>query len=198
MAPAAPQSPGGGGVGGEGGPALLPASGRAGLAGGLCWPPAGCAERPRALIGGGPRAGPPSLIGPPDAAARAPIGQAATPEEELDGCEPEPEREAEAAAPPPPVADPLRQVTLELVASYLREAADQEPPKQGGGGGGKFLQGLLGRFGPCPPGQAETAARALETLRRVCDDIMEKHQLAFQGGRRIPPRPAVRVLRCCS
>uniref|UniRef100_A0A0F7Z9Q8 Induced myeloid leukemia cell differentiation Mcl-1-like protein n=1 Tax=Crotalus adamanteus TaxID=8729 RepID=A0A0F7Z9Q8_CROAD len=189
LAPAAPQSPGAGGGGGgggsgEGGLALLPvlpAGGRAGLAGGLCWPPAGCAEGPRGLIGAGPL----SLIGPPDAAARALIGQAATPEEELDGCEPEPENEAEAAAAPsPPGADPLRQVTLELVASYLREAADQEPAKQGGGGGGgggKFLQGLLGRFGPCPPGQAETAARALETLRRVCDDIMEKHQLAFQG-----------------
>lgn len=195
LAPAAPQSPGAGGGGGGSGEGrlavlpVLPAGGRAGLAGGLCWPPTGCAEGPRGLIGGGPRAGPLSLIGPPDAAARALIGQAATPEEELDGCEPEPENEAEAAAAPsPPGADPLRQVTLELVASYLQEAADQEPPKQGcGGGSGKFLQGLLGRFGPCPPGQAETAARALETLRRVCDDIMEKHQLAFQGGRRILP-----------
>uniref|UniRef100_A0A8C5WWU9 MCL1 apoptosis regulator, BCL2 family member n=1 Tax=Laticauda laticaudata TaxID=8630 RepID=A0A8C5WWU9_LATLA len=189
LAPAAPQSPGGGGGGGsEGGLALLPGGVRGGLGGGLCWPPAGCAEGPRALIGGGSRAGPLSLIGPPDADARALIGQAAlppaTPEEELDGCEPEAETGVEpsvasSSAPPSP-GDPLRQVTLQLVASYLREAADQEPSKQDGCGGGKFLQGLLGRFGPCPA-EAETAARALETLRRVCDDIMEKHQLAFQG-----------------
>ncbi|XP_026543738.1 induced myeloid leukemia cell differentiation protein Mcl-1 [Notechis scutatus] len=194
LAPAAPQSPGGGGGGGGGGEgtlALLPGGVRGGLSGGLCWPPAGCAEGPRALIGGGPRAGPLPLIGPPDAAARALIGQAppppppATPEEELDGCEPEAETGVEPSAAsssaPPSPGDPLRQVTLQLVASYLREAADQEPPKQDGcGGGGKFLQGLLGRFGPCPA-EAETAARALETLRRVCDDITEKHQLAFQG-----------------
>uniref|UniRef100_A0A8C6VLE3 MCL1 apoptosis regulator, BCL2 family member n=1 Tax=Naja naja TaxID=35670 RepID=A0A8C6VLE3_NAJNA len=194
LAPAAPQSPGGGGGGsGEGGLALLPGGVRGGLGGGLCWPPAGCAEGPRALIGGGPRAGPLSLIGTRDAAARALIGQASaatTPEEELDGCEPEAETGAESSAasssssspaPPGEAGDPLRQVTLQLVASYLREAADQEPPKQDDcGGGGKFLQGLLGRFGPCPA-EAETAARALETLRRVCDDIMEKHQLAFQG-----------------
>ncbi|XP_034280981.1 induced myeloid leukemia cell differentiation protein Mcl-1 [Pantherophis guttatus] len=192
LAPAAPQSPGGGGGGvgsvgggsGEGGLALLPGGARGGLGGGLCWPPAGCAEGPRALIGGGA----PSLIGPPEAAARALIG---SPEEELDGCEPDAENGAEppascpAASPPPTTpGDPLRQVTLQLVASYLREAADQELPKQDGGacggGGGKFLQGLLGRFGP-GPGEAETAARALETLRRVCDDIMEKHQLAFLG-----------------
>uniref|UniRef100_A0A0B8RUW2 Induced myeloid leukemia cell differentiation protein Mcl-1-like protein n=1 Tax=Philothamnus irregularis TaxID=1899461 RepID=A0A0B8RUW2_9SAUR len=188
LAPAAPQSPGGGGGaggsgggGGEGGLALLPGGVRGGLGGGLCWPPAGCAEGPRALIGGGPRAGPPSLIGPPEAAARAPIG---SPEDELDGCEPDAEPSASSPASPPPAGDPLRQVTLQLVATYLREAADQEPPKQDGGGcgggSGKFLQGLLGRFGPCP-GEAETAARALETLRRVCDDIMEKHQLAFLG-----------------
>uniref|UniRef100_U3ESC6 Induced myeloid leukemia cell differentiation protein Mcl-1 protein n=1 Tax=Micrurus fulvius TaxID=8637 RepID=U3ESC6_MICFL len=195
LAPAAPQSPGGGGGGGsgggEGGLALLPGGVRGGLSGGLCWPPAGCAEGPRALIGRGSRAGPLSLIGPPDAAPRALIGQetataATTPEEELDGCEPEAETGVEPAAPaaaasaaaPPSPGDPLRQVTLQLVGSYLREAVDQEPPKRDGGfGGGKFLQGF---FGPCPA-EAETAARALETLRRVCDDILEKHQLAFQG-----------------
>ncbi|XP_007427996.1 induced myeloid leukemia cell differentiation protein Mcl-1 [Python bivittatus] len=45
---------------------------------------------------------------------------------------------------------------------------------------GRFLQGLLGRFG-ASPGEAKTAARGLETLRRVCDDILNKHQLVFQG-----------------
>ncbi|XP_070622415.1 induced myeloid leukemia cell differentiation protein Mcl-1 [Erythrolamprus reginae] len=197
LAPAAPVSPGGGGgrggggVIGGGGLALLNGGVRGGLGGGLA-----CSEVPRALIGGGPGAGPLALIGPPPSAARAPIGQPpATPEEELDGCEPEAEDAAQSppdASPPdsPAPRDPLRQVTLRLVASYLREAADQEPPKQDGGcgsGGWKLVQGLLGRFGPCPAAEEETAARALETLRRVCDDIMGKHQLAFQGMLRKMP-----------
>ncbi|KAM6435274.1 induced myeloid leukemia cell differentiation protein Mcl-1 [Liasis olivaceus] len=185
LAPAAPQSPGGGGGGGggEGGLALLQGGG----GGGLCWPPTPCAEGPRALIGGGPRAGPLSLIGPPHGPPRALIGPPAPLEGELDGCETDSESEGDAGPPacpaaPAPDRDPLRQMTLEVVGSYLRQvAAEEEPHKEGGGGGGgKFLQGLLGRFG-ASPGEAKTAARALETLRRVCDGILDKHQLVFQG-----------------
>lgn len=97
-----------------------------------------------------------------------------------------------------PQEDPLRRLTRQVVGRYLREAAGQEggAAKAGGGGGGggqKFsLQGLLGRLGASAHGgreaeaqaEAEAAAgatRALETLRRVGDGILDKHQLAFQG-----------------
>ncbi|KAJ7307237.1 hypothetical protein JRQ81_009232 [Phrynocephalus forsythii] len=60
----------------------------------------------------------------------------------------------------------------------------QRRRRRSGGGVPKFsLQGLLGRLGTTPQGEAEAAGatRALETLRRVGDGILEKHQLAFQG-----------------
>ncbi|XP_028564914.2 induced myeloid leukemia cell differentiation protein Mcl-1 [Podarcis muralis] len=87
--------------------------------------------------------------------------------------------------------DDLRKVTLELVSRYLREAASGDgdakgPP--GGGGGKKILKGLLGRLGTTHEEEEEAAAasspgaaQALETLRRVGDNILDKHQLAFQG-----------------
>ncbi|XP_033030443.1 induced myeloid leukemia cell differentiation protein Mcl-1 [Lacerta agilis] len=94
-----------------------------------------------------------------------------------------------AAAPAP---DDLRKLTLELVSRYLREAAsgdaDAKGPSGGGGGGGKkILKGLLGRLGTTHEEEEEEAAslpgaaQALETLRRVGDNILDKHQLAFQG-----------------
>ncbi|XP_072840434.2 induced myeloid leukemia cell differentiation protein Mcl-1 [Pogona vitticeps] len=78
--------------------------------------------------------------------------------------------------------DDLRRVTLEVVGRYLREAADEGAKGEGGGGGApKFsLQGLMSRLGTTQ-GEAAGATRALETLRRVGDGILEKHQLAFQG-----------------
>nr|XP_020653960.1 induced myeloid leukemia cell differentiation protein Mcl-1 [Pogona vitticeps] len=89
-------------------------------------------------------------------------------------------------APPSPgaggVGDDLRRVTLEVVGRYLREAADEGAKGEGGGGGApKFsLQGLMSRLGTTQ-GEAAGATRALETLRRGGDGILEKHQLAFQG-----------------
>ncbi|XP_044305003.1 induced myeloid leukemia cell differentiation protein Mcl-1 [Varanus komodoensis] len=129
------------------------------------------------------------------------------PEGELDGCEPDAEGSGGGLVPSPtpsvassqegepePAAaddgggalglrchDDLRKVTLEVVGRYLREAASQGPA-EGGGGAGKFLQGLVGRFG-APQGGAGAACadQALETLRRVGGGILDKHQLAFQG-----------------
>ncbi|XP_048367079.1 induced myeloid leukemia cell differentiation protein Mcl-1 [Sphaerodactylus townsendi] len=172
------------------------------------WAPS---EGPRALIGGGPRAGAPrALIGPLEAAPHSLIGwplpqplrpgTLPLPEEELDGCEPD----AEAACPSPrlvpsptgslpsdddedggraPQKDALRAETLEVVLRYLLDAAAAEGGPEGPA---KTLRGLLARFGPsggsgAPPPSSARVARTVETLRRVGDDILQKHQLAFQG-----------------
>ncbi|XP_031362750.2 induced myeloid leukemia cell differentiation protein Mcl-1 [Lonchura striata] len=124
---------------------------------------AAAAGPPRALIGCG-------------AAPRALIGCGATlwrPEEELDGCEPEPERGPE---PGPASPDGLRQDSLELISRYLREVAGEEQPSAK-----KLFPGVLG--GPGRPGAAGDAVmeKALETLRRVGDGVMRKHELAFRG-----------------
>nr|XP_034953541.1 induced myeloid leukemia cell differentiation protein Mcl-1 [Zootoca vivipara] len=95
--------------------------------------------------------------------------------------------EAPVAAAPAP--DDLRKVTLELVSRYLHEAASGDADAKGpsgGGGGKKILKGLLGRLGTTHEEEAAAAAltcgaQALETLRRVGDNILDKHQLAFQG-----------------
>ncbi|XP_032841382.2 induced myeloid leukemia cell differentiation protein Mcl-1 [Tyto alba] len=182
-----------------GGPSLAPAS-----PGGGPTPPqpaAAAAEVPRALIGsarawaaaGRPET-PRPLIGP-TAASRALIGCGAaalppaarpgalwSPEEELDGCEPEAERgpggDSLPGTPPgpPPPPDGLRQDSLELISRYLREAAGEAEP-----GAKKLFPGLLG--GPGRPGGSGDAVmeKALETLRRVGDGVMQKHELAFQG-----------------
>ncbi|XP_062453721.1 induced myeloid leukemia cell differentiation protein Mcl-1 [Rhea pennata] len=148
----------------------------------------GRAEVPRALIG--PAGAPRALIGP------APRPAALwSPEQELDGCEPEAERGGGGgavavaagggslpASPPgtPPAAeqspDELRRDSLELISRYLREAAGEIEP-----GVKKFFPGLLG--GPGRPGGAGDGVmeKALETLRRVGDGVMQKHELAFQG-----------------
>ncbi|XP_040394869.1 induced myeloid leukemia cell differentiation protein Mcl-1 [Cygnus olor] len=133
----------------------------------------------------GPVPGAPcSLLFGPGAPPRSPFGSAAprspplwSPEEELDGCEPEAERgpggESMPGTPPELPTDELRQDSLELILRYLREAAGETEP-----GLKKFLPGLLGRPGGAGDGVME---KALETLRRVGDGVMEKHELAFQG-----------------
>ncbi|NXO70912.1 MCL1 protein, partial [Phainopepla nitens] len=72
--------------------------------------------------------------------------------------------------------DGLRQDSLELISRYLREVAGEEQPSAK-----KLFPGLLG--GPGRPGAAGDAVmeKALETLRRVGDGVMQKHELAFQG-----------------
>ncbi|NWW75213.1 MCL1 protein, partial [Climacteris rufus] len=66
--------------------------------------------------------------------------------------------------------------SLELIGRYLREVAGEEQPSAK-----KLFPGLLG--GPGRPGAAGDAVmeKALETLRRVGDGVMRKHELAFQG-----------------
>ncbi|XP_064355225.1 induced myeloid leukemia cell differentiation protein Mcl-1 [Dromaius novaehollandiae] len=154
------------------------------------WAAGGRAEVPRALIG--PQGAPRALIGG-GAAPRALIGAAPrpaslwSPEQELDGCEPEAERGGGGAAggggslpgtPPAPEHGPdeLRQDSLELISRYLREAAGEAQP-----GAKKLFPGLLG--GPGRPGAAGDGVmeKALETLRRVGDGVLQKHELAFQG-----------------
>uniref|UniRef100_A0A8B9P3N9 MCL1 apoptosis regulator, BCL2 family member n=1 Tax=Apteryx owenii TaxID=8824 RepID=A0A8B9P3N9_APTOW len=79
-------------------------------------------------------------------------------------------------APGPPGVDELRQDSLELIGRYLREAAGEAEP-----GAKKLFPGLLG--GPGRPGGAGDGVmeKALETLRRVGNGVMQKHELAFQG-----------------
>lgn len=159
-----------------------PLIGSAGL-----WAAAGRAEAPRAPIGSG--AAPHAPIGsaaarraPPDSTSR-PVALW-SPEEELDGCEPESERGPGGDSLPgtPPelpdlIPDELRQESLELILRYLREAAGEAEP-----GVKKLFPGLLG--GPGRPCRASSAVmeKALETLRRVGDGVMQKHELAFQGA----------------
>lgn len=127
------------------------------------------------------------LAVPPEEMAAAAI---MSPEEELDGCEPEAiskrpavlpllERVSEAAkssgadgslpsTPPPPEEeeDELYRQSLEIITRYLREQAtgskDSKPLSEAGAAG----------------------RRALETLRRVGDGVQRNHETAFQGKRR--------------
>ncbi|XP_075593116.1 induced myeloid leukemia cell differentiation protein Mcl-1 isoform X2 [Balearica regulorum gibbericeps] len=149
------------------------------------WAAAGRPEAPRALIG--PAVAPRALIGC-GAAPRATLPPTArpgalwSPEEELDGCEPEAERgpvgDSLPGTPPgpPELPDGLRQDSLELISRYLREAVGEAEP-----GVKKLFPGLLG--GPGRPGGSGDAVmeKALETLRRVGGGVMQKHELAFQG-----------------
>ncbi|XP_060112493.1 induced myeloid leukemia cell differentiation protein Mcl-1 homolog [Heteronotia binoei] len=185
----APSSPGVAGQSPSGGEAA-PLRGHPGP-----WPPS---DGARALIGGGPRAGAPrSLIGPLEGAPRALIGwprapspsrpsKLPLPEDELDGVEPEAaaeeeEEEEEAAVVPSPTAslpssdedeaeaargDELRAETLEVVLRYLLDVAD--------------AAALAAKAAPARPG-APRVARAVQTLRRVGDGVLGKHQMAFQG-----------------
>ncbi|NXP79633.1 MCL1 protein, partial [Ramphastos sulfuratus] len=146
-------------------------------------PPASAAEVPRALLGsagglwaaGAPPEAPRSLIG----CGTAPPAARWSPEQELDGCEPDLDRgpagESLPSTPPGPL-DGLRQDSLELIGRYLREAAGEAEPSAK-----KLFPGLLG--GPGRPGGSSDAVmeKALETLRRVGNGIMKKHELAFQG-----------------
>ncbi|NXX75711.1 MCL1 protein, partial [Urocolius indicus] len=140
----------------------------------------GCGATPRSLIGS--TAAPRSLIGCGAAphAALSP-GSLWSPEEELDGCEPEPQPQRGPAArslpaSPPELPDGLRRDSLELISRYLKEAAGEAEPAVK-----KLLPGLF--VGPGRPGAAGHAAmdKALETLRRVGNGVMQKHELAFQG-----------------
>lgn len=153
------------------------------------WGAAGRPDPPRALIG--PAAAPRALIGC-GAAPRAALplvarpGALWRPEEELDGCEPEAERGPVGDSLPSTPSGPpdgLRQDSLELISRYLREAAGEaQPPAK------KLFPGLLG--GPGRPGGSGDAVmeKALETLRRVGDGVLQKHELAFQGGWRLALR----------
>ncbi|KAM6395192.1 induced myeloid leukemia cell differentiation protein Mcl-1 [Rhynochetos jubatus] len=182
-----------------GGPALVPAS----PAGGLAQPSpsagpgaAAATEVPRGLIASagpcaaadrrgvpralsGPAVPPRALVGCGAAPGAARPGELWSPEEELDGCEPEAERgplgESLPGTPLEP-HDELRQDSLELISRYLREAAGEAEP-----GAKKLFPGLLA--GPGRPSGSGDAVmeKALETLRRVGDGVMQKHELAFQG-----------------
>uniref|UniRef100_A0A8C2TT61 MCL1 apoptosis regulator, BCL2 family member n=1 Tax=Coturnix japonica TaxID=93934 RepID=A0A8C2TT61_COTJA len=175
-----------------------PLIGSAGL-----WASTGLAEAPRDPIGSGaaphspigsgaaPHSpigsefAPHSLIGPATA-RRAPSDSTPrpvalwSPEEELDGYEPESERgpggDSLPGTPPELPDDELRRDSLELILRYLREAAGEAEPSVK-----KLFPGLLG--GPGRPGKTGNGVmeKALETLRRVGDGVMEKHELAFQG-----------------
>ncbi|XP_067425793.1 induced myeloid leukemia cell differentiation protein Mcl-1 [Emydura macquarii macquarii] len=187
LAPSSPASPSGGGGAPPAssarapGPAAAEGVRPAPLIGGDPWGPNGPSEGARPLIGS--PATPPALV-----VAGARPASLWIPEEELDGYDPESDRMGPAAAagslpstPPEEEeddggADGLYQDSLELIGRYLREAADPAEP-----GGKKLLKGLLG--GSLRPGGAGPAAmeKALETLRRVGDGVMQKHQIAFQG-----------------
>ncbi|XP_075763885.1 induced myeloid leukemia cell differentiation protein Mcl-1 [Pelodiscus sinensis] len=145
------------------------------------WGPNGPSEGARALMDEGPRA----LIGSPGTPPALVAGATRPaslwlPEEELDGCEPEAERlgPADGSLPSTPPeeaddADGLYHDSLELISRYLREAADPAGP-----GGAKLFKRLLS--GPRGAGPA-AMEKALDTLRKVGDGVMEKHQIAFQG-----------------
>lgn len=209
-------SPGAAGQGpSEGGGAALwaPTEGAPPLIGG--GPRAGS---PEALIGGGPRAGPPrALIGPLDAAPRSLIGWRQPPqppqppprpaglplpEDELDGCEPDDPAplvpsptasdDGDRDAPLAP-ADPLRAETLEVLLRYLLDVAGADPARA------KALDALHHDDDAPAPGlpapAAPRVARAVQTLRRVGDAVLDKHRLAFQGAQpdpadSPPPTPA--------
>nr|XP_038958946.1 induced myeloid leukemia cell differentiation protein Mcl-1 homolog isoform X1 [Rattus norvegicus] len=129
----------------------------------------------------------PGLLAVPPEEMAASAAAIMSPEEELDGCEPEVlskrpavlpllERVSEAAkssgadgslpsTPPPPEEedDELYRQSLEIISRYLREQAT----------GSKDAK---------PLGEAGAAGRrALETLRRVGDGVQRNHETAFQG-----------------
>nr|AAD13295.1 Mcl-1 protein [Rattus norvegicus] len=129
----------------------------------------------------------PGLLAVPPEEMAASAAAIMSPEEELDGCEPEVlskrpavlpllERVSEAAkssgadgslpsTPPPPEEedDELYHQSLEIISRYLREQAT----------GSKDAK---------PLGEAGAAGRrALETLRRVGDGVQRNHETAFQG-----------------
>ncbi|XP_050786366.1 induced myeloid leukemia cell differentiation protein Mcl-1 [Gopherus flavomarginatus] len=176
LPPSAPASPSGAGTPPAPGPAaegVRPAA----LIGGASWGSNGHSEGARALIGS-PAAAPSLVAGGPRP------GPLWRPEEELDGCDPDAERmgppgAAGGSLPSTPPAeddddlDGLYQDSLELIGRYLREAAEL-----GGPGGKKLFKRLLS--GPRGAGPA-AMEKALETLRRVGDGVIEKHQIAFQG-----------------
>ncbi|XP_068024914.1 induced myeloid leukemia cell differentiation protein Mcl-1 [Melanerpes formicivorus] len=158
-----------------GGPALPPA------APGAQPPPASAAPPPRAADGAGRRRW--AAAAPPEA-PRSPAGCGAaaaarwSPEQELDGCEPDCDRGpggGSLPSSPPGAPDELWRDSLELIGRYLREAAGEAEP-----GPKKLFPGLL-----CGPGRPRAGGavmeKALETLRRVGDSILQKHDLAFQG-----------------
>ncbi|XP_006501151.1 induced myeloid leukemia cell differentiation protein Mcl-1 homolog isoform X2 [Mus musculus] len=127
------------------------------------------------------------LAVPPEEMAASAAAAIVSPEEELDGCEPEAigkrpavlpllERVSEAAkssgadgslpsTPPPPEEeeDDLYRQSLEIISRYLREQATGSKDSK-------------------PLGEAGAAGRrALETLRRVGDGVQRNHETAFQG-----------------
>lgn len=130
------------------------------------------------------------LAVPPEDMAASAAAAIMSPEEELDGYEPEAiskrpavlpllERVSEAAkssgadgslpsTPPPPEEedDELYRQSLEIISCYLREQATGSKDSK-------------------PLGEAGAAGRrALETLRRVGDGVQRNHETAFQGKRR--------------
>lgn len=148
------------------------------------------AEVPDASATPGPRLlFAPTLFASRPELLEAPAVGAMSPEEELDGYEPEPLGKRPAVLPllglvgeagkspsadgslpstPPPAEeeeeeDALYRQSLEIISRYLREQAagakDSKP---------------LGGVGP-------TSRKALETLRRVGDGVQRNHQTAFQG-----------------
>nr|XP_005905702.1 PREDICTED: induced myeloid leukemia cell differentiation protein Mcl-1 homolog [Bos mutus] len=117
-----------------------------------------------------------------------------SPEEELDGCEPDPLGKRPAALPstPPPAEeeeDELYRQSLEIISQYLREQAT----------GAKDAKPL--------GGSGTTSRKALETLRRVGDGVQRNHETAFQGWvcgvlpcrgpRRRHQKCAAGFCRCC-
>lgn len=128
----------------------------------------------------------PGLLAVPPEEMAASAAAIMSPEEELDGCEPEAiskrpdvlpllERVSEAAkssgadgslpSTPPPEEedDELYRQSLEIISRYLREQATGSKDSK-------------------PLGEAGAAGRrALETLRRVGDGVQRNHETAFQG-----------------
>lgn len=129
----------------------------------------------------------PGLLAVPPEEMAASAAAIVSPEEELDGCEPEAigkrpavlpllGRVSEAAkssgadgslpsTPPPPEEedDELYRLSLEIISRYLREQATGSKDSK-------------------PLGEAGAACRrALETLRRVGDGVQRKHETAFLG-----------------
>lgn len=193
--------------GGEAGPGM---GGGAGAS-----PPATLAPEARRVARPSPiGAEGPDVTATPARRLFAPVGRAAlpveveaaaadaimSPEEELDGYEPEPPGKRPAVLPlvqlvgeasggpgaggslpstPPPAEeeedDELFRQSLEIISRYLREQAT----------GAKDAKPL--------GGPAASSRKALETLRRVGDGVQRNHEMAFQGerGPRAPGSPWV-------